>query len=106
MLTQLSIKNFAIIDSLEINFNHGFNVITGDTGSGKSIILSALKLLLGNRIDHKSILNSSKKCIVEAVFDAREYDCENFFSNHEIELDLENTIIRREVTINGKSRTY
>lgn len=106
MLTQLSIKNFAIIDSLEINFNHGFNVITGDTGSGKSIILGALKLLLGNRIDHKSILNSSKKCIVEAVFDAREYNCENFFSNYEIELDLENTIIRREITINGKSRTF
>ena len=79
MLKQLSIKNYAIIDFLEIDFKSGFSVLTGETGSGKSIILGALHLLMGNRADTKSVLNLEKKCIIEGVFSIGNYHLKNFF---------------------------
>ncbi len=106
MLQQLSIKNYAIIDSLEIDFKKGFTVITGETGSGKSIILGALQLLMGQRADSKSILNSDKKCIIEGSFSIESYHLESFFTEYEIDYDAKETIIRRDISSNGKSRAF
>ena len=106
MLKQLYIRNFTLIDELNIQFNSGFSVITGETGAGKSIILGAIGLLLGNRADSKSIKQGRDKCIIEAHFDLSRYNMESFFTNHEIEMDMEDTIIRRELTISGKSRAF
>ncbi len=106
MLQQLSIKNYAIIDSLEIDFKKGFSIITGETGSGKSIILGALQLLMGQRADSKSILNSDKKCIIEGSFSIESYHLETFFTEYEIDYDAKETIIRRDISSNGKSRAF
>ena len=106
MLQQLSIKNYAIIDSLEIDFKKGFSVITGETGSGKSIILGALQLLMGQRADSKSILNSDKKCIIEGSFSIESYHLETFFTQYDIDYDAKETIIRRDISSNGKSRAF
>ena len=106
MLQQLSIKNYAIIDFLEIDFNEGFSVITGETGSGKSIILGALQLLMGQRADSKSILNSQNKCIIEGVFSIGNYNLETFFSSNDLDYDSQETLIRREISANGKSRAF
>ena len=106
MLKQLYIKNFTLIDELDIELYPGFSVITGETGAGKSIILGAIGLLLGQRADSKSIKASAEKCIIEAHFDLSRYDMGTFFDENEIELDVKDTIVRRELTSAGKSRAF
>ena len=106
MLKQLYIKNFTLIDELDITFQQGFSVITGETGAGKSIILGALHLLLGARADSKQIKNGSSKCVVEAHFDLSHYGLETFFDEFGIDYDANDCIIRREVNDNGKSRAF
>ncbi|MBR1548296.1 MAG: DNA repair protein RecN [Prevotella sp.] len=106
MLKQLYIKNFTLIDELDIDMHPGFSVITGETGAGKSIILGAIGLLLGQRADLKAIKQGSDKCIIEAHFDLSRYDMKAFFDTNEIEYDAEDTIIRRELTASGKSRAF
>lgn len=106
MLKQLYIKNFTLIDELNIDFHPGFSVITGETGAGKSIILGALQLLLGQRADSKQIKSGCSKCIVEAHFDLSNYKMEEFFKDNEIDYDANDCIIRREVKSDGKSRGF
>ena len=106
MLKQLYIKNFTLIDTLDIAFREGFSVITGETGAGKSIILGALGLLLGQRADSKSIKNGADKCVVEAHFDLSRYDIKSFFDENDIEFDAADCIVRRELTASGKSRAF
>jgi DNA repair protein RecN (Recombination protein N) len=106
MLKQLYIKNFTLIDELDIELYPGFSVITGETGAGKSIILGAIGLLLGQRADSKSIKAGAEKCIIEAHFDLSRYPMQDFFEENEIEQDSEDTIIRRELTAAGKSRAF
>lgn len=104
MLSRIFIQNFALIDSLEITLNKGLQVITGETGAGKSIILGALRLILGGRADLKSIQNSETKSIVEAEFIVSE-NFKNFFDENDLDFDL-NTVIRREILPTGKSRAF
>ena len=106
MLQSIYIQNYALIDKLDINFTSGFSVITGETGAGKSIILGAIGLLLGQRADIKAIKNGASKCIVEAHFHISNYGMESFFAENDIEYDPEECILRREVSINGKSRAF
>lgn len=106
MLQSIFIQNYALIDKLDITFEPGFSVITGETGAGKSIILGAIGLLLGQRADVKAIRNGATKCIVEAKFSIASYGMEEFFKANDIEYDSEECIIRREVNINGKSRAF
>ena len=106
MLKKLYIKNFALIDELDINLYQGFSVITGETGAGKSIILGAIGLLLGQRADSKSIKQGADKCVIEAHFDLSRYCMEDFFSENDIEYDPSDTIVRRELTAAGKSRAF
>ncbi len=106
MLRQLYIKDYALIDELDIEFHRGFSVITGETGAGKSIILGALALLLGQRADTKAIKSGAKKCTVEAHFDLSCYPLETFFLEHEIDYDPQDCILRREITSTGKSRAF
>lgn len=106
MLKQLYIKNFTLIDTLDIQLHPGFSVITGETGAGKSIILGAIGLLLGQRADSKSIKQGADKCVIEAHFDLSHYGMEPFFAENDIEFDPDNTIIRRELTAAGKSRAF
>ena len=106
MLRKLFIKNYALIDHLDIELHPGFSVITGETGAGKSIILGAIGLLLGQRADSKSIKAGAEKCIIEAHFDLSRYPMHDFFDENEIEQDSEDTIIRRELTAAGKSRAF
>lgn len=105
MLVSLSVKNYALIDHLEIDFSNGLSVITGETGAGKSILLGALSLVLGNRADLGSIRNKEEKCVVEAVFDIKNYNLTSLFENLEIDFE-NNTIIRREILPSGKSRAF
>ena len=106
MLKQLYIRNFTLIDKLDIEFERGFSVITGETGAGKSIILGAIGLLLGQRADTKAIKSGADKCIIEAHFDLSRYQMEEFFKENEIEFDANDTIVRREVTAAGRSRAF
>jgi DNA repair protein RecN (Recombination protein N) len=106
MLKQLYIKNFTLIDELNVKFNPGFSVITGETGAGKSIILGAIGLLLGNRADSKTVKSGCSHCIVEAHFDLTGSDLKGFFLKNDIDMDLKDTIIRRELTASGKSRAF
>ena len=106
MLKHLYIKNFTLIDQLDIAFHSGFSVITGETGAGKSIILGAIGLLLGNRADSKLIKQGEKKCTIEAHFDLSHYGFESFFEDNDIDFEPEDTIIRRELTASGKSRAF
>ena len=106
MLKQLYIKNFTLIDELNIEMHPGFSVITGETGAGKSIILGAIGLLLGNRADSKSIKADRDRCIIEAHFDLSRYDMQQFFIDNDIDEDMADTIIRRELTAAGKSRAF
>lgn len=105
MLKQLYIKNFTLIDELDIPFYPGFSVITGETGAGKSIILGAIGLLLGNRADARQIKQGERKCVVEAHFDLSRYDMRAFFEANDIDYEDE-CIIRREVNSSGKSRGF
>lgn len=106
MLQQLYIKNFTLIDELDIQLHPGFSVITGETGAGKSIILGAIGLLLGQRADSKSIKQGTDRCVIEAHFDLSRYDMKSFFDENDIEYDEKDTIIRRELTATGKSRAF
>ncbi len=105
MLRSLRIRNFALIEAVELHFNEGYTVITGETGSGKSILLNALGLILGDRADFSVIGNHGDKAIVEAEFDLLKFDFSTFFSEHELDNDA-STLIRREVTKQGKSRAF
>lgn len=106
MLISIHIQHFALIDELNINFREGFSVITGETGSGKSILLGAIGLLLGNRADSKSIQDGQSKCIIEAEFCLKGYHLESFFEEEGFDYDEESCIIRRELTSAGKSRSF
>lgn len=105
MLISLSIKNYTLIENLNIDFTNGFSVITGETGAGKSMLLGALGLVLGKRADLSSLKNQDEKCIIETVFSIEKYNLKNFFE--QIDLDYEDqTIIRREILPTGKSRAF
>ena len=106
MLQQLYIKNYALIDVLDMEFHSGFSVITGETGAGKSIILGAIGLLLGQRADSKTVKAGADRCIIEAHFDLARYEMEDFFRQNDIDFDPTDTIIRRELTALGKSRAF
>ncbi len=106
MLKQLYIKNFTLIDELDIPLYPGFSVITGETGAGKSIILGAIGLLLGNRADTKAIKAGRDRCVIEAHFDLSRYGMQAFFDDNDIDYDATDTIIRRELTAAGKSRAF
>lgn len=105
MLSRLLIKNYALIDNLNISFDKGLNIITGETGAGKSILMGALGLILGNRADGKQFFNDDKKCIIEGYFSIASYDLTAFFSENDLEYE-EETIIRREISLDGKSRAF
>ena len=105
MLTKVSIKNFALIDSLEIDFLSGFSTITGDTGSGKSILLNALSLIIGKRADHNLLKNDKLKCIIEAEFNLSNYNLNKIFKQNDLDY-FQHSILRREVLPNGKSRSF
>ncbi len=105
MLRQLYIKNFTLIDELDIEWHEGFSVMTGETGAGKSIILGAIGLLLGQRADPKAIKQGADKCIIEAHFDLSRYELKPFFDENDIEYDANDTIIRREIST-SKSRAF
>ena len=106
MLKQLYIKNYTLIDTLDMAFHPGFSVITGETGAGKSIILGALSLLLGQRADSKMIKSGADRCIIEAHFDLRHFDLKSFFDSIDIDYDEADCILRRELTSSGKSRAF
>ena len=106
MLKHLYIKNFTLIDELDISLYEGFSVITGETGAGKSIILGAIALLLGQRADSKTIKQGADKCVIEANFDLSRYNMQPFFDENDIEYDAGDCIIRRELTAAGKSRAF
>ena len=106
MLKHLYIKNFALIDILDIDLYPGFSVITGETGAGKSIVLGAIGLLLGQRADLKTLKQGADRCVIEAHFDLSRYQMESFFTDNDIEYDAKDCIIRRELTAAGKSRAF
>ena len=106
MLRQLYIRNFTLIDELDITFKPGFSVITGETGAGKSIILGAIGQILGNRADARMVKAGCDKCVIEAHFDLSNYDMEGFFNDNDIDYEPEDCIIRRELKANGKSRAF
>jgi len=105
LLSHLHIKNYALIEDLQVDFNSGLTTITGETGAGKSILLGGLSLVLGKRIDLSNIKNPSKKSIIECVFQLEIYNLQSFFQTHDLEYEPE-TIIRREVLPSGKSRAF
>lgn len=105
MLVSLKVQNYALIEHLEINFSNSFSTITGETGAGKSIILGALGLVLGQRADLNALKDNEKKCVVEAVFLIDKYNLKSLFENLDIDFDIQ-TIIRREILPSGKSRAF
>lgn len=105
MLSHLSINNYALIDELEIDFRKGLTIITGETGAGKSILLGALSLILGQRADTQVLLDKSKKCVIEGTFRINDYGLMDFFSHNELDYD-NTTVIRREISQNDKSRAF
>ena len=105
MITSLSIKNYALIEKLTIDFSKGFSIITGETGAGKSIILGALGLVLGKRADLTSLKNKEEKCIIEAHFEISKYNLRPFFEENDLDYE-DDTIIRREILSSGKSRAF
>src|SRR5574344_2108174 len=106
MLLNLHVEHYALIDQLDLNFQSGLSVITGETGAGKSILLGALGLLLGQRADTKVIQDGKSKCISEATFDIANDDLESYFTDHDLEYDSNLCTIRRELHQNGKSRAF
>jgi DNA repair protein RecN (Recombination protein N) len=105
MIQKLLIKNYAIIEHLEIDFAKGLTIITGETGAGKSILLGGLGMILGNRADTKVLYNEAEKCVIEGHFDISAYDLKPFFDEHEIDYDTQ-TVVRRELTPQGKTRSF
>ena len=106
MLKNLQIENYALIEHLDIDFHPGFSVITGETGAGKSIIIGAIGLLLGQRADSRSIKADAKRCVIEATFDVSHYQLAAFFADNDLDFDGSECIIRRELTAAGKSRAF
>lgn len=105
MLTKLSIKNYALIDHLEVDFNNGLSIITGETGAGKSILLGGISLVLGKRADLSSLKDTAEKCVIEASFSVKNYNLSALFQEEDLDYD-EQTIIRREILPSGKSRAF
>ena len=106
MLTRLFIQNYAIIDEIDIAFSNKFNIITGETGAGKSILMGALSLILGNRADTTVLLNRDKKCVIEGIFDiSKKEDVKNILKQEELDPSDE-LLIRREIAATGKSRAF
>ncbi len=105
MLKSLSIKNYALIDAVEIDLAQGLTIITGETGAGKSILLGALGLLLGDRADVTALYDKKQKCVVEGVFDVKDYGLKNIFAENDLDYENE-TVIRREISVEGKSRAF
>ena len=105
MLKSLSIQNYALIQQLDINFNSGLSIISGETGAGKSIILGALSLILGQRADKQLLRNKEKKCVVEGAFGISEYKLQGYFMDNNLDYE-ELTTLRREINSNGKSRAF
>lgn len=105
MIKTLSIKNYAIIEDLEIEFSGGLTIITGETGAGKSILLGALGLIMGERADLKVFFDQNEKCVIEAFFDVAKYDLKTFFEKNELDYEKE-VVVRREITPSGKSRAF
>ncbi|WP_119790074.1 DNA repair protein RecN [Flavobacterium anhuiense] len=105
MITSLSIKNYALIEKLAIDFSKGFSIITGETGAGKSIILGAIGLVLGKRADLTSLKNKEEKCVIEAQFEIGKYNLKDFFEANDLDYE-DDTIIRREILPSGKSRAF
>ena len=106
MIKQLHISNYALIDKLDIGFDDGLTIITGETGAGKSIILGALALIMGERADSKAIRDTSSKTVVEATFDITGYQLEPFFTEHDIDYDEHECLLRRELSPSGRSRAF
>lgn len=105
MLQKLSISNYALIDDLEIVFDKGLNILTGETGAGKSIVLGALSLILGQRAESRYFFNQQKKCIIEGLFKIDEFHLKNFFEENDLDYEAE-TVLRREISADGKSRSF
>lgn len=105
MLLSLNVKNYALITDVDMHFDNGMNIITGETGAGKSILIGALGLALGKRADISSLRNKEKKCVIEAIFDVRGYSLEHVYSTHDLDYEMQ-TILRREITSSGKSRSF
>jgi DNA repair protein RecN (Recombination protein N) len=105
MLTKLAVSNYALISMLEVDFHSGLNSVTGETGAGKSIIMGALGLILGNRADLSVLKNQDEKCIVEGFFNVENYRLQSFFSDNDLDYDTQ-TILRREIAPSGKSRAF
>ena len=101
MLTKLTVSNYALISNLKVEFHSGLNSVTGETGAGKSIILGALGLILGNRADLSVLKNEKEKCIVEGIFDVENYQLQQFFIENDLDYD-KLTILRREIAHSGK----
>ena len=106
MLRHLSIHNYVLISSLEMDFHAGFSSITGETGSGKSIILGALGLIMGQRADSKAISEGAQKCVIEADFDISLYPLHDLFQENDWDYDPQHCVVRRELSTNGKSRCF
>ncbi len=105
MLKRLAIRNYALIDNLDISFSNELNIMTGETGAGKSIILGALSLILGQRAEGKYFFNQQKKCVIEGTFEVNGFHLEDFFSENDLDYDLE-TVLRREISSDGKTRAF
>ncbi|WP_454803371.1 DNA repair protein RecN [Mucilaginibacter phyllosphaerae] len=105
MLQKLTIQNYALIDNLEINFDKGLNILTGETGAGKSIILGALSLILGQRAESRYFFNQQKKCVIEGAFKITGFHLNTFFEDNDLDYDGE-TVLRREISADGKSRAF
>ena len=105
MLKSLSVKNYVLISNLQLDFSDGLTIITGETGAGKSILLGALSLVLGQRADSSVLRNKEDKCIIEALFDVEQYGLTDFFAQYDIDYAPE-TLIRREISAKGKSRAF
>ena len=105
MLNRLVIQNYALIDSLDISFSKNLNIITGETGAGKSIILGELSLILGPRTESQYFFNQQKKCIIEGYFQIDEYQLKSFFETNDLDFE-EETVLRREISSDGRSRAF
>src|ERR1700750_1767337 len=105
MLQKLTINNYALIDNLEISFGEGLNILTGETGAGKSIVLGALSLILGQRAESRYFFNQQKKCVIEGTFHINGFPLKSFFEDTALDHEAE-TILRREITADGKSRAF